>query len=95
MPSTQEFKTEQEVDEAYSEALRGGAVGAAKWGLVAAVAASTAYAISPVYRGLTPQFKVYVSTKIDMCLVIELRLIAQIFAIVVDDAWRSDRRWYV
>jgi hypothetical protein len=59
MPSTQQFKSEQEVNEAYSEALRGGVVGASKWGLVAALAGAAAFAVSPVYRGLTVQFKVY------------------------------------
>jgi len=58
MPSTQEFKSDREVNEAYSEALRGGTVGAAKWGFVAAVLGATAYAVSPIYRGLTVQFKV-------------------------------------
>jgi hypothetical protein len=59
MPSNQRYKTEAEVDAAYSEALRGGAVGAAKWGAVAGLAAATGYALSPIYRGLTVQFKVY------------------------------------
>jgi hypothetical protein len=60
MPSTQRYKSEEEVNEAYSEALRGGVVGAAKWGLVAAVAAAAGFAVSPLYRGITVQFKVYV-----------------------------------
>jgi hypothetical protein len=58
MPSTQHYKPDHEVNQAYTEALRGGLVGASKWGGVAAIAAATAYAMTPVYRGLTIQFKV-------------------------------------
>jgi hypothetical protein len=58
MARIQRFKTEEEVNQAYSEAVRGGVVGAAKWGFVGAVAGAAAYTFSPVYRGLTIQFKV-------------------------------------
>jgi hypothetical protein len=58
MPSSNAFKSKHEVEEAYSEAVRGGVVGAAKWGSIAAFAGATGYALSPRYRGLTIQFKV-------------------------------------
>jgi hypothetical protein len=58
MPRVERFKTEEEVNQAYSEALRGGIVGASKWGCVGAIAGAAAYTFSPIYRGLTIQFKV-------------------------------------
>ncbi|PNS15545.1 hypothetical protein CAC42_804 [Sphaceloma murrayae] len=48
-----------ETDEAVWVAARGAATGAAKWGLFGAVAAGLGYAVSPVYRGLTIQFKAF------------------------------------
>ncbi|KAI1113743.1 hypothetical protein F5Y14DRAFT_451755 [Nemania sp. NC0429] len=44
---------------AQAEAVRGAGVGALKWGAAAAALAGLGYAVSPVYRGLTVQFKVY------------------------------------
>jgi hypothetical protein len=37
----------------------GAFMGAVKWGLISAVGAAGAYAVSPLFRGLTLQFKVY------------------------------------
>ena len=47
-----------EAKAAQREAARGGAYGAVKWGVAAAVLGGLGYAFSPVYRGLTVQFKV-------------------------------------
>ncbi|KAK8079109.1 hypothetical protein PG994_002916 [Apiospora phragmitis] len=47
-----------DVHEAQWEATRGAAIGAAKWGAASAILGATAYAFSPIYRGLTIQFKV-------------------------------------
>ncbi|KAH9827849.1 Synaptic vesicle transporter [Teratosphaeria destructans] len=48
-----------ELDTAMWTAARGALVGAAKWGAFSAVAAGLGSAFSPVYRGLTFQFKVF------------------------------------
>jgi hypothetical protein len=40
------------------EAARGAAIGAAKWGAATAVIGGAGYVFSPIYRGLTIQFKV-------------------------------------
>ncbi|CAJ2507536.1 Uu.00g087220.m01.CDS01 [Anthostomella pinea] len=45
--------------EAQWEAARGAALGAVKWGAASAVLGGVGYAFSPLYRGLTIQFKVY------------------------------------
>ncbi|KAI1087540.1 hypothetical protein F5B19DRAFT_63993 [Rostrohypoxylon terebratum] len=45
--------------EAQWEATRGAAVGAVKWGAASAVLGGVGYMFSPLYRGLTIQFKVY------------------------------------
>ncbi|KAI1468548.1 uncharacterized protein F4812DRAFT_458978 [Daldinia caldariorum] len=45
--------------EAQWEAARGAAVGAVKWGAATAVLGGIGYLVSPLYRGLTIQFKVY------------------------------------
>ncbi|KAF3064503.1 putative imidazoleglycerol-phosphate dehydratase protein [Daldinia childiae] len=45
--------------EAQWEAARGAAVGAVKWGAASAVLGGIGYVFSPLYRGLTVQFKVY------------------------------------
>ncbi|THW79383.1 hypothetical protein D6D19_01232 [Aureobasidium pullulans] len=50
----------EETNAAAWQATRGAVTGAARWGIYSAVAAGIAYAYSPVYRGLTIQFKVYV-----------------------------------
>ncbi|RYP76675.1 hypothetical protein DL771_001597 [Monosporascus sp. 5C6A] len=46
--------------EAQWEAARGAAVGAVKWGAMTAVLGGVAWVFSPLYRGLTVQFKVWV-----------------------------------
>ncbi|KAF2446123.1 hypothetical protein P171DRAFT_471737 [Karstenula rhodostoma CBS 690.94] len=51
---------DEETNAAAWEAARGAGWGATKWGSFAAVAAGVAYAFSPIYRGLTIQFKVYI-----------------------------------
>ncbi|KAF2715211.1 hypothetical protein K504DRAFT_396343 [Pleomassaria siparia CBS 279.74] len=54
-----DLRNDAETNEAAWEAVRGAVWGSTKWGAFAAVAAGTAYAFSPLYRGLTIQFKVY------------------------------------
>jgi hypothetical protein len=49
-----------EATEASWEAARGATYGAVKWGLGTALLGGLGYAVSPIYRGLTLQFKVYV-----------------------------------
>jgi hypothetical protein len=46
-----------ETNQAAWEAAKGAAWGGTKWGAFFAVAGGAAYAMSPVYRGLTVQFK--------------------------------------
>ncbi|KAK3308898.1 uncharacterized protein B0T15DRAFT_122155 [Chaetomium strumarium] len=58
MPSINDSR-QQEADEASWEAMRGAVYGAFKWGLPTALLGGLGYAVSPVYRGLTIQFKVY------------------------------------
>lgn len=50
----------QEAVEASWEAARGATYGAVKWGIATALLGGVGYAMSPLYRGLTVQFKVYV-----------------------------------
>ncbi|KAI0490421.1 hypothetical protein F4859DRAFT_7557 [Xylaria cf. heliscus] len=50
----------EEAKEAQMEAVRGAGVGALRWGAAAAVLGGLGYAMSPIYRGLTIQFKVYI-----------------------------------
>jgi hypothetical protein len=59
MPSINDTKHE-EAAEASWEATRGAIYGAAKWGLACGVLGGFGYAVSPLYRGLTIEFKVYV-----------------------------------
>lgn len=47
-----------EATEASWEAVRGASYGAAKWGIATAMLGGLGYALSPIYRGLTIQFKV-------------------------------------
>lgn len=47
-----------EADDAAWEATKGAVIGAAKWGVGAAILGGIGYRFSPVYRGLTFQFKV-------------------------------------
>lgn len=49
---------DEEAVEASWEAARGAAYGALKWGAAMAVLGGAGYALSPIYRGLTVQFKV-------------------------------------
>ncbi|KAL1608812.1 hypothetical protein SLS59_002003 [Nothophoma quercina] len=49
-----------ETNQAAWEAARGAAYGGVKWGAFFAVAGGVAYAFSPLYRGLTVQFKTYI-----------------------------------
>ena len=52
-------KTAAEISSANREAIRGGSTGAAKWGLIAIGLGVAGQFLSPIYRNLTPQFKVY------------------------------------
>ena len=47
-----------DANEAQWEAARGAVSGAVKWGAATAALGGVAWAMSPVYRGLTVQFKV-------------------------------------
>ncbi|KAI2608907.1 uncharacterized protein GGS25DRAFT_492064 [Hypoxylon fragiforme] len=49
----------EDAKEAQWEAAQGAAVGAVKWGAASAVLGGVGYLCSPLYRGLTLQFKVY------------------------------------
>ncbi|KFX94507.1 hypothetical protein O988_06267 [Pseudogymnoascus sp. VKM F-3808] len=51
---------DEEATGAAWEAGRGAVVGATKWAAGAAVLAAAGYKISPIYRGLTFQFKVFI-----------------------------------
>lgn len=57
--STSSRRTSYEQSAASSEALRGATVGAAKYGLVTLLLGVVGTFISPIYRGLTVQFKVF------------------------------------
>jgi len=59
MPSLNDSKHE-EASEASWEACRGAVSGALKWGVGMALLSGLGYYMSPVYRSLTFQFKVYV-----------------------------------
>ncbi|EGY18134.1 hypothetical protein HYQ45_012388 [Verticillium longisporum] len=59
MPSHSPLQT-TEANEAAWEATRGAVAGAARWGLVAAVFGGAAQYFSPLYRGMTIQFKIYI-----------------------------------
>ncbi|TRX88039.1 hypothetical protein FHL15_011094 [Xylaria flabelliformis] len=50
----------EEAKQAQMEAVRGAGTGALKWGAAAAVLGGFGYTMSPIYRGLTIQFKVYI-----------------------------------
>ncbi|KAI1100137.1 hypothetical protein F4804DRAFT_55769 [Jackrogersella minutella] len=49
----------EDTKEAQTEAVRGAAIGAVKWGIASAALGGIGYTLSPIYRGLTIQFKVY------------------------------------
>ncbi|KAL0262129.1 hypothetical protein SLS55_003567 [Diplodia seriata] len=53
------LEKDAEINSAAWVAARGAAVGAAKWGIGAAVLGGAGYIFSPIYRGLTIQFKVF------------------------------------
>ncbi|ESZ91971.1 hypothetical protein SBOR_7628 [Sclerotinia borealis F-4128] len=50
----------EEANAAAWEGGRGAVAGSAKWGLFAAALGGAGYAFSPIYRGLTIQFKVFI-----------------------------------
>lgn len=51
------MRDEEAVDASW-EAAKGAGYGALKWGAVMGVLGGVGYAVSPIYRGLTIQFKV-------------------------------------
>ncbi|RPB16047.1 hypothetical protein P167DRAFT_532519 [Morchella conica CCBAS932] len=59
MPNPTSGRRTGEADIAAMEAAKGAVNGAARWGAVSVVAGVIAYFTSPLFRGLTPQFKVY------------------------------------
>ncbi|KAL2068092.1 hypothetical protein VTL71DRAFT_16190 [Oculimacula yallundae] len=56
--SSARFSSE-EANDAMWVGGRGAAAGAAKWGFFAALLGGAGYRMSPIYRGLTIQFKVF------------------------------------
>ncbi|KAI9052305.1 hypothetical protein LZ554_003659 [Drepanopeziza brunnea f. sp. 'monogermtubi'] len=50
----------EEASDAAWEAGRGAVVGAAKWGFFSAILGGVGWRISPIYKGLTIQFKVFI-----------------------------------
>lgn len=56
MKSHDQMKSAEANDAAW-EATRGAVVGAARWGIGAAVLGAAAWKFSPLYKGLTIQFK--------------------------------------
>ncbi|KAI9714778.1 MAG: hypothetical protein M1820_000067 [Bogoriella megaspora] len=54
------LETDPEANAAAWQAARGAVTGASKWGFVFGVGGILGYAFSPVYRGLTFQFKVFI-----------------------------------
>ncbi|KAL8680585.1 MAG: hypothetical protein Q9186_003227 [Xanthomendoza sp. 1 TL-2023] len=53
-------RTAEELTTANNEALKGAAVGAAKFGIITAILGLSGTIFSPVYRSLTIQFKVFI-----------------------------------
>ncbi|KAL8693660.1 MAG: hypothetical protein Q9218_001570 [Villophora microphyllina] len=60
MPSNAFRRSVEEQSAANSEALRGAVVGAAKFGLITFALGLAGTFLSPIYRNLTIQFKVYI-----------------------------------
>ncbi|KAK4113810.1 hypothetical protein N656DRAFT_828278 [Canariomyces notabilis] len=58
MPSINDSKHDEAVEASW-EATRGAVYGAIKWGAATAMLGGLGYLVSPIYRGLTIQFKVY------------------------------------
>jgi hypothetical protein len=58
MPSINDSKHDEAVEASW-EATRGAVYGAIKWGTATAMLGGLGYLVSPIYRGLTIQFKVY------------------------------------
>ncbi|KAF2142980.1 uncharacterized protein K452DRAFT_286615 [Aplosporella prunicola CBS 121167] len=54
------LEKDEEINSAAWVAARGAAVGAARWGIYSAVLAGAGWAFSPIYRGLTIQFKAFI-----------------------------------
>jgi len=54
----------EEASHAQMEAVRGAGVGALKWGAASALLGGLGQIMSPIYRGLTIQFKLCVSMSI-------------------------------
>ncbi|KAK3359808.1 hypothetical protein B0T25DRAFT_110199 [Lasiosphaeria hispida] len=55
-----DIRRQEEATEASWEAVRGAVRGGTKWGAAAALLGGMGYMFSPIYRGLTIQFKVYI-----------------------------------
>jgi len=51
---------DEEASNAAWEAGRGAVAGAARWGLYTGILGAAGFALSPIYRGLTLQFKVFI-----------------------------------
>jgi hypothetical protein len=60
--SSHNWMSSDEANDAGWMAARGAALGALKWGAVAAVLGAIAHVRSPVYRGTTIQFKVFLQS---------------------------------
>ncbi|MCJ1247264.1 hypothetical protein MMC30_004478 [Trapelia coarctata] len=59
-PHTTMRKSKDEAEQAASEALKGAGIGAMKYGIPLLALSFVGLAISPIYRSLTIQFKVFV-----------------------------------
>ncbi|KZF21316.1 hypothetical protein L228DRAFT_284366 [Xylona heveae TC161] len=53
------LEKDTEANQAAWEAVHGAVVGAARWGICSAVVGAAGFAFSPIYRGLTVQFKIF------------------------------------
>ncbi|KAH7074599.1 hypothetical protein BKA63DRAFT_316633 [Paraphoma chrysanthemicola] len=54
------LEKDDETNQAAWEAAKGAAWGGTKWGAAFAIFGGVAYTLSPLYRGLTVQFKTYI-----------------------------------
>ncbi|KAH8821556.1 hypothetical protein F5884DRAFT_93078 [Xylogone sp. PMI_703] len=50
----------EEANQAASEGGKGALIGATRWAVYGAIVSGAGYAMSPIYRGLTIQFKVFI-----------------------------------
>ncbi|KAF2095238.1 hypothetical protein NA57DRAFT_79727 [Rhizodiscina lignyota] len=61
------LQNDEEINAAAWEAARGAVTGAVRWGIYSGLVGAAAYFYSPIYRGLTIQFKVFLQMS-GMCI---------------------------